>query len=229
MRGDTSRRALSLVFTAHDHADGADSIIAVLDRHGAKGAFFFTGLFYDTYPQVISRLKEKGHYLGSHSDGHLLYLPWGQSDTMLVSRQQFADDMEACYAKMAKAGITREDAPVFIPPYEHYNDSISLWAQSIGLQVVNYTPGTWSNADYTTPEMSNYRSSRAIYERILNYEDSLGLNGHIMLIHFGTDSMRADKFYNAYLDSTLCALEGRGYQILPLMELITESPSDTNP
>lgn len=221
IRGDSTIKALTLVFTAHDHADGADSIISVLGRHGIKGAFFFTGLFYDSFPDVVKRLQAQGHYMGSHSDGHLLYMPWEDRDSLLVSKQEFVEDMESCYSRMADFGITKDTAPVFIPPYEYYNDSISAWAREIGLQLVNYTPGTWSNADYTTPDMgSKYRPSSEIYQRILSFEDTDGLNGHMMLIHFGTDTARTDKYYEHYLDSTIVALQARGYRFVPVTELL---------
>lgn len=110
IRGDSTVKSLTLVFTAHDHADGADSIISVLDRHGIKGAFFFTGLFYDSFPDVVKRLQAHGHYLGSHSDGHLLYMPWEDRDSLLVTRQEFTEDLERCYCRMAKFGISKEDA-----------------------------------------------------------------------------------------------------------------------
>lgn len=221
IRGDSTIKALSLVFTAHDHADGADSIISVLDRHGIKGAFFFTGLFYDSLPEVVERLQAHGHYLGSHSDGHLLYMPWENRDSLLVTKQEFVDDMERCYARMADFGITKAAAPVFVPPYEYYNDSISAWAREIGLQVVNFTPGTWSNADYTTPDMGRgYCPSSQIYERILDFEQKNGLNGHMLLMHFGTDTARTDKYYEHCLDSTIVALEARGYRFVPILDLL---------
>ena len=68
---------------------------------------------------------------------------------------------------MRKAGIEYQDAPLYIPPYEYYNKEISAWAKNMGIQVVNYTPGTMSNADYTTPDMKNYRSSKFIYDNIM--------------------------------------------------------------
>lgn len=108
-----------------------------------------------------------------------------------------------------------------MPPYEYYNDSISAWAGALGLQVVNYTPGTWSNADYTTPDMGRaYRPSSVIYDRILNFADSLGVSGHMLLIHFGTDTLRTDKYYEHYLDSTIVALQERGYDFVPLLDLL---------
>lgn len=221
IRGDSTIKALSLVFTAHDFVDGADSIINILARHNISGAFFFTGYFYDSFPDIVKRIQSHGHYLGSHSDGHLLYMPWEDFDSLLVTKQEFVEDMERCYERMAEFGITKETAPVFIPPYEYYNDSISAWAHDIGLHVVNYTPGTWSNADYTTPDMgTKYNSSSEIYQRILSFEDKNGLNGHLLLIHFGTDPARTDKYYANYLDSTIVTLESRGYRFVPLLDLL---------
>ena len=121
--------------------------------------------------------------------------PLGATGTLfLVTKQEFEEDIFKSYKVLREFGIT--DAPYFIPPYEHYNATISSWARQLGLQVINYTPGTLTNGDYTTPEMKRYFSSKEILGRIWEYErtDPNGLNGHIMLIHFGTDPARTDKF-----------------------------------
>lgn len=106
-----------------------------------------------------------------------------------------------------------------IPPYEHYNATISSWARQLGLQVINYTPGTLTNGDYTTPEMKRYFSSKEILGRIWEYErtDPNGLNGHIMLIHFGTDPARTDKFYDK-LPGLIRELRRKGYSFTPLKD-----------
>ena len=57
-----------------------------------------------------------------------------------MTRQEFEEDMFKSYKVLREFGIT--DAPYFIPPYEHYNATISSWARQLGLQVINYTPGT---------------------------------------------------------------------------------------
>ena len=196
IRTDPSVRHIDFVFTAADKADGADRIISTLRKYNIKGGFFFTGEFFELYPDVVRRLVAEGHYVGSHSYGHLLYAPWGKRDSLLVTRQEFEEDMFKSYKVLREFGIT--DAPYFIPPYEHYNATISSWARQLGLQVINYTPGTLTNGDYTTPGMSRYFSSKEILGKIREYErtDPDGLNGHIMLIHFGTDPSRTDKFYD---------------------------------
>ena len=217
IRTDPSVKHIDFVFTAADKADGAERIISTLRKYNIKGGFFFTGEFFEMYPDVVRRLVAEGHYVGSHSYGHLLYAPWGNRDSLLVTKQEFEEDIFKSYKVLRKFVIT--DAPYFIPPYEHYNATISSWARQLGLQVINYTPGTLTNGDYTTPEMKRYFSSKEILGRIWEYErtDPNGLNGHIMLIHFGTDPARTDKFYDK-LPGLIRELRRKGYSFTPLKD-----------
>lgn len=217
IRTDPSVKHIDFVFTAADKADGAERIISTLRKYNIKGGFFFTGEFFEMYPDVVRRLVAEGHYVGSHSYGHLLYAPWGNRDSLLVTKQEFEEDIFKSYKVLREFGIT--DAPYFIPPYEHYNATISSWVRQLGLQVVNYTPGTLTNGDYTTPEMKRYFSSKEILGRIWEYErtDPNGLNGHIMLIHFGTDPARTDKFYDK-LPGLIRELRRKGYSFTPLKD-----------
>lgn len=217
IRTDPSVKHIDFVFTAADKADGAERIISTLRKYNIKGGFFFTGEFFEMYPDVVRRLVAEGHYVGSHSYGHLLYAPWGSRDSLLVTKQEFEEDIFKSYKVLREFGIT--DAPYFIPPYEHYNATISSWVRQLGLQVINYTPGTFTNGDYTTPEMKRYFSGKEILGRIWEYErtDPNGLNGHIMLIHFGTDPARTDKFYDK-LPGLIRELRRKGYSFTPLKD-----------
>lgn len=122
---------------------------------------------------------------------------------------------------MGKIGLKIESPRYFIPPYEWYNQDISDWAEAMGVQIVNFTPGTTSNADYTTPDMKNYLSSETIYNRILTYEDEHSLNGFLLLIHIGTDPKRTDKLYNR-LDDLIRELKKRGYEFKSINTLLKD-------
>ena len=213
IRKDTAKRMIYPVFTGHDFDDGFQYVRDVLKDHRIKATFFFTGDFYRNTGQaeLIRRLLEDGHYLGAHSDKHLLYCDWEKRDSLLVGYDVFKSDLENNYIEMKKFGISREETKWFMPPYEWYNDVISGWTREMGLILVNFTPGTRSNADYTYPEMGDrYVSSEKIMKSILTYEEKEGMNGFILLIHPGTDPRRTDKFY-FHLDSLLNVLEERGY------------------
>lgn len=204
-----------LAFTGHDYNDGAASVAQTLRRQGVKANFFLTGDFLrnPANQRFLQRLKRFGHYLGPHSDRHLLYCAWNKRDSLLVSRDSFVRDLAANYAALAEWGISKEEAPFLMPPFEWYNAQIATWAQSVGLQLINFTPGTGSQADYTTPDMANYVDSVTLRQRILRQADDRagGLNGHILLLHLGTAPERSDKFY-MQLDSLIQALKERGYR-----------------
>jgi peptidoglycan/xylan/chitin deacetylase (PgdA/CDA1 family) len=168
---------------------------------------------------LIQQLKEKGHYLGAHSDQHLLYCAWEKRDSLLVDKATLLQDLKANYAEMSKFGIMPADAPCYLPPFEWYNDSISSWCKEAGIQIVNFTPGTYSNADYTIPDMKNYLSSKDIYKRILAKEKKENLNGNILLFHIGTSAQRKDKFY-PHLDKLIKELKKRNYTFTNLNGLI---------
>ena len=223
IRGETSLRRMSLIFTGGSFADGGEHIRRVLREEGVKAGFFFTGDFYRTpeFEGIIRGLAADGHYLGAHSDKHLLYCPWEDRERTLVTREEFRADLEANFREIERFGVSRGDSRLFIPPYEWYNRDIAAWSRELGLCLFNFTPGTSSNADYTTPSMPEYLSSQTIYDRILAYEkkDPHGLNGFILLIHIGTDPERTDKFY-LKLGDLIKDLRAKRYALVRIDELL---------
>ena len=224
IRGDTTSKKIALVFTGDEFADGGNFIATTLQQQNIHGSFFLTGNFYRNpkLKSIIRKLKKDGNYLGSHSDKHLLYCDWIKRDSLLVTHQQFTKDLQNAYNELKKWNIRKKDAHYFLPPYEWYNDSIAKWTRQMGLQLVDFSPGTRSNADYTYPEMGNkYLSSDTIMNSILNYEQSSsnGLNGFILLVHIGTDPRRTDKFYYR-LPALIFELEKRGYKFVKINELL---------
>jgi peptidoglycan/xylan/chitin deacetylase (PgdA/CDA1 family) len=223
IRGDSTKKQIALVFTGDEFADDGNLIAQTLEQKKIKASFFLTGRFYDnpTFKQIIQRLKNDGHYLGAHSNKHLLYCDWSNRDSLLVTKKDFTSDLSANLEIMHGKGLNTFEAKYFLPPYEWYNDSIAAWTKDMGLQLINYTPGTLSHADYTTPADKNYRSSEKIYESIIDFEkkSASGLNGFILLMHIGTDPRRLDKFYGK-IPLLIGYLKRKGYQFKTVDRLL---------
>lgn len=222
IRGDVKEKQLAIVFTGDEYADGSQKIIAALDKEKIKASFFFTGNFYrnPNFSTFIKTAKNKGHYLGAHSDQHLLYADWKKRDSLLVTKTQFEDDLSANYKAMEQFGIAKKAAPYFLPPFEWYNQSIANWTEDFGLRLINFTPGTRSTADYTYPELGKaYRTSDEIYQSIIDYEKQNSLNGFILLLHVGTDPRRKDKFYDK-LPELLKYLKQNSYKAVTVDKLL---------
>ncbi|RYY24090.1 MAG: polysaccharide deacetylase family protein [Chitinophagaceae bacterium] len=214
---------MAIVFTGDEFADGGGHIIKTLEKHHLKASFFLTGNFYakPAFRKLILKLKAGNHYLGAHSDKHLLYCDWTKRDSLLVTEKTFQNDLLANYKKMSALGIGKNAAKYFLPPYEWYNDTIASWTSKNSLTLINFSPGTRTAADYTTPSMKGYKTSEEIFDSILKLEagSTSGLNGFIMLLHLGTDPARKDKFY-FQLDNLLNFLREKGYEPVKINELL---------
>jgi endoglucanase len=224
IRGDTTKQTLALVFTGDQFADGAEYIRQTLAQYNIQASFFLTGNCYrnQKFTQIICNLRSNGHYLGGHSDKHLLYCPWHNRDSLLITKSEFVADLNKNYQEMSKFGISRNEAKYFLPPFEWYNDSIAAWTKDLGSILINYTPGTKSHADYTTPDMGErYLSSEKILNSIIKFENMSphGLKGFILLSHIGTHPSRMDKFYLC-LEQLIKYLLTKGYHFVRIDELL---------
>ena len=228
IRGNRTKKKIALVFTGDEFADGGESITNSLVKNKTKASFFLTGRFYNqpNFEHLIKQLKKNGNYLGAHSNDHLLYADWKERGKTLLSKNDFTTDLNKNYQAMERFGIKKQNAKYFLPPYEWHNQEIANWTTGMDLQLVNFTPGTRSNADYTYPEMGNaYRSSEEIYQSIFTYEKTNpnGLNGFMLLLHIGTDPRRKDKFYDQ-LPRLIKDLEELGYDLVKINDLLAEEP-----
>lgn len=223
VRGDTSAKRLALVFTGDEFAEGGDVIADALAAHDVAATFYLTGRFYRARAnrRLVERLRDAGHQLGPHSDRHLLYADWQDRSKTLVTREQFERDLAANFAAMRPFGLDRDEVTFFMPPFEWYNDEVAGWADALGLRIVGFTPGTRSNADYTTDDAENHVSSAAIMASIrkAEAEDPDGLNGHLLLSHIGVGPGRTDKFYERIAE-LVTWLRAEGYELVTVDELL---------
>ena len=195
IRTDTTKKEIHLVFTGHEYADGIETVRKTLNKHNINAAFFFTGDFYRNpkFKNIIEELKNDGDYLGAHSDKHLLYASWENRDSTLVTKEEFINDLKANYLEMKKFGIEKNDAPYFLPPFEWHNNQINEWCKEVGITLINFTPGTSSNQDWTYPGLGKqYISSDTIFQRIINYEKTKP-NGLKRFYTFNSSGNRSQK------------------------------------
>jgi len=213
VRGMSGKRRIALVFTGDEWFEGYETVLQHLKKKRVSAGFFLTGRLYRNQAahDLIRNALRAGHYLGPHSDMHLLYNDWTKRDSLLVTLDSMQRDLQQNLQAMRSLGIDHR-RKLFIPPYEWWNRTVAGWSHDAGWQVISFTPGTFTNADYTTLDMgSSYRSSDTLLQRLLRKESSDGLNGAILLIHIGTDPRRADKLYDR-LPELIVSLKDRGYQ-----------------
>lgn len=220
VRINPDKKDIYLVFTADSLFQGAETIVKTLKKKKIKGSFFFTGnaLRLEEHKDMIEKIIKDGHYVGGHSDSHMLYAEWSNRDSLIVTYDQILEDIKANARELEKFGVSKENSSWFLPPYEYYNRESVQLTESLGYKVLNYTPGTATPADYTTPSMKSYKSSQQLIDKLYAFEKQNGLNGAIILIHPGVAEERADRLYNR-LGEIIEELKLRGYSFKSLNEI----------
>jgi peptidoglycan/xylan/chitin deacetylase (PgdA/CDA1 family) len=220
VRINPDKKDIYLVFTADSLFQGAETIVKTLKKKKIKGSFFFTGnaLRLEEHKDMIEKIIKDGHYVGGHSDSHMLYAEWSNRDSLIVTYDQILEDIKANAKELEKFGVTKQNSSWFLPPYEYYNRESVQLTESLGYKVLNYTPGTATPADYTTPSMKSYKSSQQLIDKLYAFEKQNGLNGAIILIHPGVAEERTDRLYNR-LGEIIEEMKLRGYSFKSLNEI----------
>jgi peptidoglycan/xylan/chitin deacetylase (PgdA/CDA1 family) len=222
VRGPRDAPRLSLLFTGHEFAEGGEAILDTLRRHEARGSFFLTGDFLrnPAFAGLVRRMIREGHFVGPHSDHHLLYCAWEDRRT-LVTREAFERDLEDNRKELERFGVARSSVRYWVPAYEWYNAEIAAWSAAQGVRLLGFTPGTRSNADYTGEADPRFVSSEAILRSILDREKTGtdGLGGFLLLLHVGAGPGRADKMHRR-LPELLSALAADRYRFVRVDDLL---------
>lgn len=190
---DTEEKKVAISFDAAWGAEDFGRIMEVLDRHEVKTTFFMTGEWVESYPDCVKTLVEKGHDLGNHSATH--------PDMTTLSKEKQKEQILKVHNAVKE--LTGYEMELFRPPYGAYNNDVIRTCYELG-----YFPIQW---DVDSLDWKDYEPARII-SNVCEHE-SLG-NGSIILCHNGA------KYTADALDELLTNLEGQGYEIVPISELI---------
>ncbi|MEE1207501.1 MAG: polysaccharide deacetylase family protein [Muribaculaceae bacterium] len=211
---DTDSMVVRLVFSADSMFEGGEYAVGVLDSMHVPASFFFTGNFLrmKEYEPLIRRIVADGHYVGTHSNHHLLLADWDGKRTPLITPDSMLADLDSNYLELARFGVKRADAPYALPPFEWCHRTHADAYRSAGITPVNPSPGVETYRDYTAEGMPGYRTTPEIWDQLWRYEKERGLKGAIIIVHLGVTPLRQDKFYRL-LPQMIDTLRARGYRL----------------
>ncbi len=213
-------KRIALLYTGHEFAEGMALVLDALNARGARASFFFTGDFLRRaeFAPLVRRVVREGHYLGPHSDRHLLYCSWDSPPKTLVSRAEFRRDVVRNVDEVVRFGVRRSSITYWVPAYEWANPDITLWAGELRLRTVGTVlAGTRANADYMCDDNPRFVPAARIVESVLERETEDGLDGAELLMHVGAGPCRSDKLHTR-LGGMLDELTRRGYRFLRIDE-----------
>ncbi len=197
-RGPPATNGRPRVAITFDDGPNGEVTIAILDalrRHNARATFFVVGDAVRCHPELVRRMFDDGHVVGSHTDHHTK-LPW-------LSARELARELDGAAEAIVAAGAP---APRwFRAPHGFKSPHLPSALKARQLRMVAWTHGVW---DTDRP------SADVIAERAIGCLS----DGEILLLHDGT--LGADRTQTAAaLDRILAAAAARGLDLVTLPEM----------
>jgi peptidoglycan/xylan/chitin deacetylase (PgdA/CDA1 family) len=217
----TTENILALTFDGGSAANGADSIIKILETKNIKSTFFLTGSFIRKFPRIVNKLILNNHELANHTYSHphlTTYLKNGNHTVLEHVDRPFV------YAQLYKtdsllyAGFGQHFKPFWRAPFGEYNQEILKWAAEKGYKHVGWSSGCDTRDWVSDPESVLYRTADEIYDYIINLESRGKLRGAVILMHLHSD--RFDDMPYKILPKLIDTLRSREYRIVTISELI---------
>lgn len=190
---ETEKKVVALSFDAAWGNEDLRTILKILDDNDVKATFFMTGGWVESYPEDVKAIKEAGHDLANHSENH--------KQMSTLSKSECAKEIREPHNKVKE--LTGYEMYLFRPPYGDYNDNLIKTVEEEGYYCIQWDVDSLDWKDYGV---------EAIVQTVCEHKH-LG-NGSIILMHNGA------KYTVDALDTIIKSLKAKGYDMVPVSELI---------
>ena len=166
-------------------------ILDTLDKYKIKATFFLVGFWVDKYPHQVAEINKRGHEIGNHSTTH--------PNLPNLSSEKMAEELTITEKKISD--ITNKKTNLFRPPFGDYNDTLINVARDLGYYTIQW--------DIDSLDWKELGVEPVIDKVVKNVS-----NGSIILFHNNA------KYIKEYLPIIIERLQEKGYEIVPVSELI---------
>lgn len=162
--GDTSKKELYVTFDNGYENGYTEKVLDVLKEKQVPAAFFVTGHYLQTAPELVVRMVEEGHIVGNHS--------WHHPSLPDVGDGRLVEELNKVREKLTELTGVKEMA-YLRPPRGQFSERSLVLSDKLG-----YTNVFWSMA-YKDWEVDKQKGGQYAYDQIMKRIHP----GAIMLIH----------------------------------------------
>lgn len=194
-QGNEENKAIALtcnVFWGEEHIG---RMLEVLAEKEVKATFFIGGTWAEKYPELVKKISDQGHEIGSHGYSH----PHPDQLTCEANKKDIAK------AENIIQQITGEKPILYAPPYGERGSVVLQAAEEMGYRTILWSIDT---IDWQRP------APEVIKNRILSKVH----NGGIVLMHPTAPTANA-------LPVIIEELKGRGYRLITVGEMLQQLPN----
>jgi peptidoglycan/xylan/chitin deacetylase (PgdA/CDA1 family) len=200
-RVETDRPMVALTFDDGPTEQGVDAALAALRARGAHATFFLIGREAGERPHLVRRIASEGHEIANHSLTHRVMI--GRSAAF------YDTEISETHRRLIAAGAPPPN--LFRPPFGKKLWGLPAAARRHGYKMVMI--------DVEEPRVED---PRAYADRLVREAKP----GSILLMHL---MYRANRTAREALPLVIRGLQARGFEIVPVGELIAAGGRDRLP
>jgi peptidoglycan-N-acetylglucosamine deacetylase len=214
-------KKVALSFDDGPDPEWTPKILDILNKYNVKGTFFMIGEVAEDYIGVMRRVYREGHEIGNHT--------WTHPDISEISNRQV--DLELNLTERLFASELGVQPLYFRPPYSidqepDTNDQAAPVERIEGLGYVivgnKIDTNDWAEHPRKTPQEIIY----SVFQQMKDMETKPWNRGSIILLHDGGGDRSVTI---ATLPKLIEALRSRGYEIVPVSELVGKTRAEVMP
>lgn len=190
---------IALTFDDGPVLNNTERLLEILKEKKVKATFFVLGTNVEKYPEIIKKISDAGHEIGSHGYDHTVLTKKS------VTTEEIKNQMDRTNSLIS--AITGSQPTSFRPPQGYFNSTVQNFAKERNMAIIHWSyqscPEDWKNKDP---------------EKIAQFVIENAKNGHIVLLH-DLHSYTVDAI-SAMLDG----LTAKGFEFVTVRELIEMGP-----
>lgn len=192
-RVNRSDNLVGLSFDAAWGADKTEKILDILKENDVKATFFLVSFWAEKYPELVKRIANEGHEIGTHSATHPHFnkLSYEKSKEELVKSVETIEQI---------AGVK---VRLFRPPFGEYDNKLISLCAELGLTAIQWDVDSLDWKGISASEINSRVTSKT-------------KSGSIILCHNNADNIveAAKRF--------IPALKEKGFEITNIGNVILE-------
>ncbi|MBU9720179.1 MULTISPECIES: polysaccharide deacetylase family sporulation protein PdaB [Bacillaceae] len=197
---EAEEKRLALTFNISWGEERAIPILDTLKEHDLEATFFVSAAWAERHPEVVERMVEDGHELGSHGFKHDHYTSWDDDE--------IKKDIQTAHRIIQE--ITNESSTYLRPPNGSFDDRVLKIAEGLNYDVIHWSV---DSNDWQNPGV----------EKIVDNVTANVTNGDIILMHASDSAKQTNEALPIIIDK----LKGQGFHFSNVSDLISGAEVST--
>lgn len=185
---DETKKQIALTFDDGPHHPNTLKTLDTLSQHNVKATFFLIGRYCKENEQIVNRIHQEGHAIGSHSFSHHFWID-------MFGKAKLEEDIKQSLTEIKQ--ITGHETRLFRPPYGVTTPNFTYVLKKLNLQSIGWNVRSY---DTSTPDLNK------IFDKVIHETK----NGSVILLHDRLEIMPE------LLNKLIPALKEKGFEFITI-------------